>query len=57
MLAVKILMATLFFAIRSVIYVSGIRLRGSPKVLQISGGDVVLEVVSGEIAVNGWIDP
>ena len=45
------------FAFRSVIYASGARMQGFPKILQISGGDVVLEVVSGEIGVNDRIDP
>ena len=31
-------------------------MQGFPKILQISRGDVVLEVVSGEIGVNAWIN-
>ena len=31
-------------------------MRGFPKIFQISGGDVVLDVVPGEIGVNNWID-
>ena len=43
------------FAIRSAIYAPGFRMRGFPKILQTSGGDVILGVVPGEIGVNGWI--
>ena len=57
MMAAKILTAIPFFAIWSAIYAPGVRMRGFPKILQISGGDVVLEVISGEIGVNGWIYP
>ena len=40
-----------FFAIRSAIHAPGVRMRGFPKILQISGGDGVLESVvpTGEI--------
>ena len=56
MMAAKIFINYIFFAIQSTIYVPGNRMRSFPKVFQISCGNVVLDVVSGKIGVNGWID-
>ena len=51
-LAAKNLMTIPIFSIWSAIYAPGARMQCIPKVLQISGGNIVLEIVSGEIGVN-----
>ena len=56
MMAAKIFIHYIFFAIRSAIYAPGARMQCIPKISQISCGNVVLDVVSGKIGVNGWID-
>lgn len=56
MMAAKILWLYLSLLFRLAIYTPGAKMWGFPKILPISGRDVVLNVVSGRICVNNWIN-